>query len=68
MYTPQVAEILSKPTCTVDEAKLVLGIGRNQAYVAVRSGEIPSLRIGNRILVPTKKLVAMFDGDSGEAA
>lgn len=61
-YSPEVQAILSKPTCTVDEAKVVLDIGRNQAYAAVRSGEIPSLRLGNRILVPTRKLMAMLEG------
>lgn len=29
-----------------------LGIGRNAAYAAVQRGEIPSRRIGRRIIVP----------------
>ena len=39
-------------TINVEEAGRQLGIGRNQAYEAVRRGEIPSIRIGKRLLVP----------------
>jgi excisionase family DNA binding protein len=37
---------------TVDEAATRLGIGRNQAYEAVRHGDIPAIRVGARWLVP----------------
>jgi excisionase family DNA binding protein len=37
---------------TIPEAAVVLGIGRNQAYAAAASGDIPTIRIGKRILVP----------------
>src|SRR4051794_3938031 len=39
-------------TYSVVKAAELLGVGRNQAYEAVRTGEIPSIRIGKRILVP----------------
>lgn len=39
-------------TYTVLEAAALLGIGRSVAYEAVRRGDIPSLRIGARLLVP----------------
>jgi len=39
-------------TVTVAEAAKLLGIGRNLAYEGVKRGEIPSIRIGDRILVP----------------
>jgi excisionase family DNA binding protein len=38
-------------TQTIDEAAKDLGIGRNQAYAAAKRGEIPTIKIGNRILV-----------------
>lgn len=44
---------LSRATCTVDQAAYVLNINRNSAYQAVHSGEIPSMRVGRRILVST---------------
>lgn len=50
-------------TCTVDEAAKQLGIGRNHAYRACQSGDIPTIRIGKRILVPQAALDRMLDGD-----
>ncbi len=41
---------------TVAEAARTLGIGRNAGYAAVHRGEIPSLRVGRRILVPRRAL------------
>ena len=43
-------------TYTVDEAAQLLGISRNSAYEAVRRGEIPTIRLGRRILVPRNRL------------
>lgn len=43
-------------TVTVREAAKVLGIGRNLAYEGVRRGEIPSIRVGARIVIPTAGL------------
>ncbi len=40
-----------KITGTVDEAAEVLKVSRNSAYEGVKTGEIPSMRIGKRILV-----------------
>ena len=50
-------------TYTVDEAAEILGIGRNGAYEGVKSGEIPSIRIGKRILVPKAALDRMLARD-----
>jgi excisionase family DNA binding protein len=36
---------------TVEEAAEVLQISRNSAYEAVKEGQIPSIRVGRRILV-----------------
>lgn len=51
-----------RATLTVDEAALRLGIGRNAAYDAVKRGEIPSIRIGRRLLVPVAALERMLAG------
>jgi len=37
---------VTKQGVTVEQLADILGIGRNQAYDAVRSGTIPALRIG----------------------
>ncbi len=44
-------------TITVEEAAAHLGISRNSAYEAVRRGEIPSVRIGGRIVIPRRRFL-----------
>jgi excisionase family DNA binding protein len=39
-------------TVSVDEVAQVLGISRNHAFRCVGRGEIPSVRIRRRVLVP----------------
>ena len=41
-----------KLTYSVEEAGEILGISRSSAYEAAYRGDIPTLRIGKRILVP----------------
>jgi excisionase family DNA binding protein len=53
-------------TCSIDEAALVLGIGRSTAYAAAREGSLPVLKIRNRLLVPTAKLLALLGVEQGE--
>jgi excisionase family DNA binding protein len=36
----------------VKEAAAILGVGRNTAYEAIKRNEIPSVRIGRRLVVP----------------
>jgi excisionase family DNA binding protein len=43
----------------------LLGISRSAAYRAVARGEIPTIRIGRRLLVPTAKLYAMLGWTTG---
>ncbi len=46
---------------TVPEACSVLRLGRNAMYEVIRTGEIPSLRIGRRILIPKRVLERFID-------
>ena len=48
---------------TVEEAAVILRISRNGAYEAVKRGEIPSIRIGRRILVPRIAFEKMLNGE-----
>lgn len=48
------------PTLTVERAGQLLGISRYAAYRAASSGEIPVLRLGRRLVVPTARLLAML--------
>lgn len=47
---------------TVEQTASVLSISRGSAYLAVRSGEIPSVRLGRSIRVPRHALERLLDG------
>lgn len=48
-------------TLTVEEAAALLGISRALAYELVSRGELPSLRLGRRVVVPRKALHDLLD-------
>ncbi|WP_286960201.1 MULTISPECIES: helix-turn-helix domain-containing protein [Arsenicicoccus] len=58
--TATATTIANRYTVTVREAAQVLGIGRDVCYRAVRAGQIPSLRLGRRIVVPVAPLLGML--------
>ena len=39
-------------TLDVDEVAKLLGLSRNAAYAAAAAGQIPSIRLGRRIVIP----------------
>jgi excisionase family DNA binding protein len=47
-------------TLTVEETAKLLGIGRSTAYELVHTGDIPSLRLGRRIVVPVARLAELL--------
>jgi excisionase family DNA binding protein len=61
-------------TVTVEEAATMLGISRTAAYGCVTRGEITTVRLGRRLVVPLGPLMMMLGeppspaGPSGKAA
>jgi excisionase family DNA binding protein len=53
-----------RATYTIDEAAKILGISRNSAYAAAKSGEIPVIKIGKRKLVPQAWLTHTVAGQA----
>jgi excisionase family DNA binding protein len=47
-------------TLKIEEAAKVLGMSRNTAYDAVKSGQLPTVKIGRRFLVPKAALERML--------
>ena len=41
---------------TIQEAAILLNLGRSSMYQAVRNGSIPSVKLGRRILIPRTAL------------
>jgi excisionase family DNA binding protein len=56
-------------TLTVTEAAKLLGISRAMAYECVRTGDLPAIRLGGRILIPRERFNEMLSGgDDARAA
>jgi len=51
----------ARVTMSVGEAGKRLGVGRNKAYEAARAGQIPTIRIGKRLLVPIAAFERMLE-------
>lgn len=69
MLSPAEREaILAGTTTTVELAGKVLGIGRARAYKSAEVGEIPTIRFGKALRVPTAPLRVMLGLDAKAAA
>ena len=60
-----VEEILASPMCIVPEAARVLGL-KGPGYLEAQRGDIPTIKIGRRKLVPTALLKRMLHGEQLE--
>ena len=54
-------------TLSVEEAAMALGVSRGTAYEAVRSGQLPTVRLGRRLLVPVEGLLALLKATEARA-
>jgi excisionase family DNA binding protein len=52
-----IEEIKGKATITIEQTARLLGLGRTAAYDAARRGEVPTRRLGRRLLVPVPALL-----------
>jgi excisionase family DNA binding protein len=57
---------MTSRTISVEQAGTLVGVSRASAYEAARSGAIPSLKIGRRVVVPVAKLAEIL-GETPEA-
>lgn len=62
------AQNVEPMTYTVEEAAKLLRIGRNQGYDAAKSGALPTIKIGKRILVPRLALERMLESAGQQKA
>lgn len=53
-----------RPTLSVPEAGAYVGLGRSAAFDAARRGELPTIRFGRRLAVPTALLRQMLGIDA----
>lgn len=55
------AKRIERLTLTVEEAAHLLGISRGLAYEMARSGKLPVIRFGRRLLISRRALERMLD-------
>jgi excisionase family DNA binding protein len=69
---PKLSRVLpdpvAEPTITVARAAAIIGVSRRHAYVAIEQGEIPSIRVGQRIVIPTARFLAKYGLTDSPAA
>lgn len=57
------------PTITVPEAGKLFGLSRASSYEAASRGDIPTIKFGRRLAVPTARVLAMLGlNERGSAA
>jgi len=56
------ADATERLVLSVEEARKLLRVGQGLMYDAIRRGEIPSIRVGRRILIPRAALQQMLEG------
>jgi excisionase family DNA binding protein len=54
------ADLGDRATLTVSETAELLGVSRDVAYESARRGEIPTLRLGRRVLVSVPRLLTLL--------
>lgn len=54
---PALAAVGDRLTVSVEEAASLLGLGRSAAYEAARRGDLPTRRLGRRVVVPVPLLL-----------
>lgn len=63
MTVPVMPTPVQRPTVSIEEAGRWCGLGRSAAYEAARRGELPTLRFGRSLRVPTARLRVMLGLD-----
>jgi excisionase family DNA binding protein len=55
-------------TLTIPQAAQLLGISVSKTYEAARAGQLPTLRVGTRVLISRRRLEELIDGTASPVA
>jgi excisionase family DNA binding protein len=50
-----------EPTITVDRAAAILGVAVRTVYLAIDRDEMPAIRVGRAVRIPTARFLAAYD-------
>lgn len=53
----RIDQFTNRATITIEQTAQLIGLGRTAAYDAARRGELPTRRLGRRLLVPVPALL-----------
>jgi excisionase family DNA binding protein len=57
----QLEQLAGRATITIEQTARLLGLGRTAAYDAARRGELPTRKLGRRLLVPVPALLTWLE-------
>lgn len=61
-------DLEGRVTITVPEAAELIGVGRSAAYEAARRGQLPTRRVGRKLLVPVPALLEWLTRELSDPA
>lgn len=64
--TEAIDRLRTEPTVSMDDAAAALGIGRSTVYAAARLGELPVIRVRNRLRVPSAWVLRQLHLGAGQ--
>jgi excisionase family DNA binding protein len=59
----RIDQLAGRAAITIEQTAKLLGLGRTAAYDAARRGELPTRRLGRRLLVPVPALLAWLEAN-----
>lgn len=62
MSVPNRAKQKEKLAFTPDDCREMLSLGRDKVYSLIHSGELRSIRVGRRLLIPKDAVTAFLQG------
>lgn len=60
MTPEEIAAVFSRPATDVPTAGRILGVSVLHAYRCARNGQIPTVKLGRKLIVPTAALAEML--------
>lgn len=60
----RIDQLAGQATITIEQTARLLGLGRTAAYDAARRGQLPTRRLGRRLLVPIPALLEWLGAQS----
>jgi excisionase family DNA binding protein len=59
----RIDQVAGRATITIEQTAQLLGLGRTAAYDAAKRGELPTRKLGRRLLVPVPALLSWLEAN-----